>query len=161
MIICKIIMCITSMHLSLDNAVFYYYIELYVKFDGLMHPQLNSDKLKQLQSKDEGLKPSVWGSVTGFFSKIKKYFIPSREGDTKYLPPFALRIYLSKHQDYLIGKVHTSRSPIEVITDITDVFNSLYETYLLIDNSCRLLPSRSDIQKVCIHSLFVVDCSNK
>ena len=132
----------------------YYYAEIYVKFDGLMYPQLNSDKLKQLQSKDEGLKPSVWGSVTGFFSKIKKFFVPSSEGDTKYLPPFALRIYLSKHQDYLTGKDHTSRSPTDTIADIIDVFNSLYESYLQIDNSCRLLPSRSDIRKVCIHFLW-------
>ena len=115
-----------------------------------MHPQLNCDKLKQLQSK-EGSKHSLWSSVTGIFSKIKNYVIPSSEGETKYLSPLALRIYLSEHHKILTGKVCTSKSPTEVITDIIYIFNSLYKIYLQIDNSCRLLPNKSDIQKVCIY----------
>ena len=130
-------------------------IGVYVKFDGLMYPQLHPDKLKQLQSKDEGSKHSIWSSFTGIFSKIKKFFIPSSEGETQYSPPFALKIYLSKYQEYLTGKVCINKSPIEVMTDIIDVFHSLYETHLQIDYSSRSLPNRSDIQKVC---LFVVDC---
>ena len=125
-----------------------------------MYPQLHPDKLKQLQSK-EGSKHSIWSSFTGLLSKFKNLFIPSNEGETKYLPPFALRIYLSNHQKCLTGKVHASESPIEspieVITDIVYVFNSLHRTYLHIDSSCQLLPNRFDIEKVCIYSLFIVD----
>ena len=129
-----------------------FHIGVYVKFDGLMYPQLHPDKLKQLQSK-EGSKHSIWDSFTGLFFKFKNLFIPSREGETKYLPTFALRIYLSKHQKCLAGKVCTSESPIEVITDIVYIVNSLCKTYLHIDSSSQLLPNRSDIQKVCIYCL--------
>ena len=114
-----------------------------------MHPQLNRDKLKQLQSK-EGSKHSLWSSVTGIFSKIKNYIIPSSEDETKFPPPLALRIYLSKYHKILIGKVCTSKSTTEVITDIIYIFNSLYKAYLQIDSSSRSLPNSHDIQKVCI-----------
>ena len=115
-----------------------------------MHPQLNRDKLKQLQSK-EGSKPSLWISFTEILSKLKNYVIPSSEDETKYSPPLALRIYLSKHRKILTGKAHTSENPAEVIADIIYIFNSLYKTYLHIDNDCRFLPNNCDIQKVCIH----------
>ena len=115
-----------------------------------MHPQLDHDKLKQLQSK-EGSKLSLWSSFTRIFSKIKNYVIPSGEDETKYSPPFALRIYLSVHHKILTGKAYTSKSPTEIIADIIYIFNSLYKAYLQIDNNCRSLPNSCDIQKVCIH----------
>ena len=130
------------------------FIGVYIKFDGLMLPQFDHDKLKQLQSK-EGSKHSLWSSFTGFFSKIfKNYIIPSSEDETKHSPALALRIYLSEHHKMLTGKVYASKSPIEVIADIIYIFNSLYKTYLQIDNNSRLLPNSHDIQKVCIN-LFV------
>ena len=139
------------MYLLLYYTQWCFIVGVYVKFDGLMHPQLNHDKLKQLQSK-EGSKHSLWSSVTGILSKFKNYVIPSSEGETKFSPPLALRIYLSKYHKILTGKICTSKSPpTEVITDIIDIFNSLYKAYLQIDNISRLLPNKSDIQKVCIH----------
>ena len=128
-----------------------FYIGVYVKFDGLMYPQLNHDKLKELQQSREGLKQSIWTSVTGMLSKIKNVFVSSGEDDSKHmhLPTLALRVYLSKHHRILTGKVSINESPVEIITDIIDIFNSLHKAYLHIDNNCRALPNSHDIQKVC------------
>ena len=122
-----------------------------------MRPQLNHDKLKRLQSK-EGSKHSLWSSFGGMLSKIKNYVIPSSEDETKYSPGLALRIYLSEHHKILTGKLCTSNSPIEIIANITCIFNSLYKTYLQIDNNYRLLPNKSDIQKVFVQILFKTSC---
>ena len=124
-----------------------FFVEVYVKFDGLMHPQLKSK---------EGSK-SILSSVTGIFYKIKKFVIPSSEDETKYSPALALRIYLSKYHKILTGKVCSNNGLIKIITDIIYIFNSLYKTYLQIDNNSRSLPNSSDIRKVFI-SLFVIDC---
>ena len=135
-----------------------FFVGVYVKFDGLMHPQLNHDKLKQLQSKEGSKHESIWSSVAGLFSKFKNYVIPSSEDETKYSPALALKIYLSEHHKILTGKLCTSKSPTEVIADIIHIFNSLYKTYLQIDSSCRLLPNKSDIQKVLTQILFKTSC---
>lgn len=124
-----------------------FYTEVYVKFDGLMYPQLDHNKMKELQSKEES-KHSSW-SFTGILSKIKSYMVPSGEVKPKYLhAPLALRIYLANHQRFLTGKVDLNKNPVEVIMDIVYIFNSLYKAYLHIDDNCRLLPNNSDIQKV-------------
>ena len=125
------------------------FIGVYVKFDGLMHPELNHNKLKELQQSNEESKQSLWKSITGLFSKIKNYVVPSGdEVETKYFSGRALRIYLSKHHRILTGKVHTKKSPVEIITDIIYMFNSLYQSCLHIDNSCRFLPNSSEIKQV-------------
>ena len=131
------------------------FVGVYVKFDGLMYPQLNHSKLRELQQSKEELKQSLWKSFTGIFSKLKNVFVSSGESDSKHmhLPTLALRVYLSKHQRILTGKISINESPTdsEVITDIIYIFNSLYKGYLQIDNACRLLPNSDNIQKVWIH----------
>ena len=122
------------------------FVGLHVKIDGFMHPQLNHNKLKQFQSK-EGSKPSLWSSFTGILSKIKEYISSSSEGEGKYLPPLALRMYLSEHHNFLTGKRCENKSPIEIIADIIYIFNSLYKTFLQIDFNSWPFP-RNDIQKV-------------
>jgi len=113
-----------------------------------MHPQLNHAKLKELQSKEES-KQSRWPFVAGILSRLKNLIVPSGEGgEIKYTP--ALRIYLAKDHGILTGKVCLNKSPVEVIADITCVYNSLYKAYLQIDNSCHISPNCYNVQKVCI-----------
>lgn len=114
-----------------------------------MHPELNHNKLKELQQSKEESKQSLWKSFTGMLSKIKNFVVPSEdEVETKYFHALALRVYLSNHHRILTGKVHTKKSPVEIITDIIYRFNSLYKSYFHIDDSCRSFPSSSEIQKV-------------
>ena len=128
-----------------------FFVGVYVKFDGLMYPQLNHNKLKELQQSKEESKQSLWTSFTGMLSKLKNVFVSSGEDDSKHmhLPTLALRVYLSKHHRILTGKVFIKESPVEIIADIIDIFNSLHKAYLQIDSNCRALPNSDDVQKVC------------
>ena len=119
-----------------------------MKIDGFMYPQLNHSKLRELQQSKEESKQSLWRSITGMFSKLKKYIVPSGESHSKQLPALALKFYLSKHHGILTGKLPIHKSPVAVIADIIYVFNSLYKACLYIDYSSRYSPNNDDIQKV-------------
>ena len=130
------------------------FVGVLVKFDGLMYPQLNDKKLRELQQSKEESKQSLWKSFTGMFSKLKNYFVSSGESHSKHLPPFALRVYLFKYHEMLTGKLPIHKSPVEVFADIIYVFNSLYKASLHIDNSSRYWPDYDDIRKVRIIIIF-------
>lgn len=119
-----------------------------MKIDGFMYPQLNRNKLRELQQSKEESKQSLWKSITGMFSKIKNYIVPSGASHSKQLPSLALKVYLSKHHEILTGKLPIHKSPVEVIADIIYVFNSLYKACLYIDYSSCYSPNNNDIQKV-------------
>lgn len=144
--------------LVFSNGVFLFsngvFVGVYVKFDGLMYPQLSHSKLRELESRQ-----SIWKSL---FSKLKSLLVSSNDSDSKHvhLPTLALRVYLSKHHRILTGKASISESPVELITNIIYIFNSLHKACLHIDNCCRFLPNSDDIQKVCIH-LYLTKCTMK
>ena len=106
-----------------------------------MNPELDHTKLKEFQSKEEP-KQSFFHK---WFSKLKSYVIPSDKGETKHLP--ALAVYLDKYHKMLTGRI-LCKSPIEIITDIIHIFNSLYHSFFDIDKSSRQAPNCSDVQKV-------------
>ena len=134
-----------------------------MKFDGLMYPQLNDNKLRELQQSKEESKQSLWKSFTGMFSKQKNYFVSSGESHTKHSPSFALRVYLFKYHEMLTGKLPIHKSPVGIFTDIIYVFNSLLKASLHIDNSSQYWPNGDNIQKVCIIIIFslhlIIYCS--
>ena len=119
-----------------------------MKTDGFIYPQLNRNKLRELQQSKEESKQSLWRSITGVFSKLKNFIVSSGESHSKQLPSLALKVYLSRHHGILTGKFPIHKSPVGVIADIVYVFNSLYKACLHIDYNSRYLPNRDDIQKV-------------
>ena len=122
------------------------YAGIYKKFDGSMHPELDYDKLKQLQSQEES-KPSLWKTLTGWVSKkIAGLTTSSGETNVKSFP--VVKIFLSTYYDVLTGRKPFRGSPITIMNDIIYIFNSLFKGFYHYDVSHRYSCWNSHIKQV-------------
>ena len=120
----------------------------YKKFDGSMHPDLDYEKLKELQSKEES-KPSLWKSLTGWVSKkIASFTTSSGERNIKPFP--VLNTFLRTYYDILTGRRPFRGSPITIMNDIIYIFNSLFKASYHYDVSHRHSYNNPHIKQVCL-----------
>ena len=122
-----------------------YFLEIYKKFDGAIHPKLDHDKLKELQSKEVSQQP-WWKSIAGTVTKFVKSYVPSSgESKFKHLP--IVKTYLASYCKFITGETNLNLNPVEVIDEIVYTVQSLIKSYFYVENNrCCLLAS--DIKKV-------------
>ena len=125
------------------------FLEIYKKFDGSMHPELNHDKLKELQSKEVS-QQSLWKSITKFSGAIAKFIkshVPSfsESENTKRLP--IVKTYLEPYWKYITGEIDLNLNPVEVIDEIVYIIESLIKNSFSVESSHRCLLA-SDVKKV-------------
>ena len=113
-----------------------------------MHPELDQDKIKKKmqQSKDES-KSSLskfWSGLKSGFKQVKNYVLG--ESNKQEL---SLIVYLDDHFKLFTGKIPLDNmNPIEVVSEIVYIFQSLQKYYFHFDGCSRSV-FNDDIKKVC------------
>ena len=134
------------------------YLEIYKKFDGLMHPELNHDKLKELQSK-EASQQSWWKSITKFPGAVAKFIkshVPSFS-ETKHLP--VVKTYLEPYCKFVTGETDLNLTPLEVVDEIVYTIESLIKSSFYVESSHRCLLA-ADVKKVHNYRYIARFCFN-
>ena len=112
-----------------------------------MHPELDHDKIKKIQQSKEESKSSFskfWSGLKSGFKQVKNYVL----GESNKQEP-SLIVYLDHHFKLLTGKVPLDDiNPIEVVSEIVYIFQSLLKYYLHYDGYPRSV-FNDDIKKVC------------
>ena len=126
-------------------------LEVYKKFDGSMHPELNHKKLKELQSRGDPHQ-SWWKSFTKLPGKvvefIRRYTTSSDESNFRHLP--ILKTYLTPYFKFITRESESNLSPLEVIDITVYIFESLINSYFKVEGGHRYLLSL-DIKKVSMY----------
>ena len=112
-----------------------------------MHPELNHDKLKELQSKEDS-QQSWWKSIAKFPGAVAK-FIKNRvtsftESDVKHLP--IVKTYLEPYCQFITGENDLYLAPLEVIDEVVYIIESLIKNYFSVEGNRLLIAS--DVKKV-------------
>ena len=133
-------------------------LEIYKKFDGSIHPELNYEKLKEeLQPKEDPQQSwsksiaKVAKSIAKFPGAIVKFFTSpttlSDESNVRDLP--VLTTYLTPYYKFITGETESDLSPYEVIDKMVYIFESLIKSYFKVEGGFRYLLA-ADIKKVSI-----------
>ena len=113
-----------------------------------MHPELNHDKLKELQSKEASQQP-WWRSIAKFPGAVAKFIkshVPSfSESETKRLP--VVKTYLEPYCKFVTGETDLNLTPLEVIDEIVYTIESLIKNSFSVESSHRCLLA-ADVKKV-------------
>ena len=124
------------------------FLEIYKKFDGSIHPELNHKKMKELQSKEDS-QQSWWKSITTLpgtiLKSIKNRITSSDENKFKYLP--ILTRYLTPYYKFITRETESNLNPLEVIDAIVYIFESLKKSFFNVEGGNRYLLA-SDVKKV-------------
>ena len=125
-----------------------FYLGIYKKIDGLMHPDLDHDKLKQLQSKNDSHK-SWFKELTkkaAVLTKFVRKHVTSSDIHESKQPP-VVKIYLTPYCKFITGETSLNLNPLEAIDEIVYIIESLIKRYFFVESKyCCVLSS--DAKKV-------------
>ena len=98
----------------------------YKKIDGSMHPELDHEKLKRLQSKEESQR-SWWKSFAGAVTKLINRMTTFDKIEPKHLP--IVKTYLAQYYKFITGESTMNLNLVEVADEI------MYTVVSLLNNS--------------------------